>query len=105
MAVITHPYDWTLYLERPGKKIWRRYNLADDAVEYLEEFFEDVPLKAAEQLREIHPNNKNCKPLSVIPPSVLNRALREGWANDDDRWIKWMNDGDNKYLRITEGAV
>ena len=103
--LITQPYEWSLYSERPGKRIWRRFNIADDAVEYMEEWFEAVPLQAAAQQRELAGGTKDIKALAVVPDSELSRAIREGWVNDDAAWNRWANDANNRNLRILDGSA
>lgn len=34
--------------------------------------------------------------LCVIPDTVYNQAVTEGWLHDRDRWRRWMNDRDNR---------
>lgn len=103
--LISNPTAWTLVVERPGKRIYRRFNMADDCVEYMEEWDEDFQLSLAAEERELNPGSKNLKPLAVIPASVLSRSILEGWSNDDDRWRRWANDSDNRNLRITDGTA
>jgi hypothetical protein len=31
--------------------------------------------------------------------------LREGWYWDDKAWTRWMNDIDNRKLRVCEGRA
>jgi hypothetical protein len=102
---IVRPTEWTLVIDRPGKRVWRRYDLGTDSVEFMEEWLEDVPLAQAAQERELAVTTKNLKPLAVIPPSVISRAIREGWVNDDKAWTRWMNDRENCNLRVTDGVA
>jgi len=103
--LITNPYEWTLYLERPGKRIYRRFNVAEDAVEFMEEWDNEMPLVQAAAQRELHAETKHLKPIAIVPESELSRAIREGWANDDQAWNRWANDRDHVNLRITDGTV
>lgn len=42
-------------------------------------------------------------PVAEIPLQVVERAHREGWLHDKKKWRQWINDPQNKPLRITEG--
>lgn len=100
--------DWQLRKTNiPGKRTWMRYNAVTDEVEILEEWLNEVPLTQARQERELAESrfSGEFKPLCVIPWSEQSRALREGWADDDGAWRRWMNDIDHRYLRITSGNV
>lgn len=97
--------DWQLRSEKPGKRTWMRYNAATDEVEILEEFFEELPLLQAKWEREVNHGDGDMRPVAVIPKSEQARAIREGWDGDDKAWKRWMNDIDNRYLRIKGGTV
>ena len=36
---------------------------------------------------------------------IYEKAILEGWANDTDKWKKWLNDNDNKVFRSWKGKV
>lgn len=102
--------DWRLVRDRGHKRVWMRYDLGTDNIEIMEEWLNTFPLKQAEQERELYERGANrmisdSKPLAVIPQSVVAQSLKEGWYHDDERWRRWMNDGDNSRLRITRGNV
>jgi len=93
--------DWRVVKETPTKRILMRYDPVTDSVEVCEEWLEDVPLEQARQQREKPAiEGKNTKPLAIIPDSVMSRAIREGWANDQDQWAKWAKDVDNRKLQL-----
>lgn len=102
--------DWQLRSQSPGKRTWMRYNRATDEVEFLEEWFEEVPLREAKMERDLYeyagkaPGDFKA-PICVIPNSVRAKAIKEGWEDDDAKWRQWMNDIDNRYLRIRDGRV
>lgn len=102
--------DWQLRTELPGKRTWMRYNPATDEIEFLEEWFEDFTLEEAKRERDIFEHAGGRKgadiaPVCVIPNSVRSKAIREGWEDDDVKWKRWMNDIDNRYLRISGGTL
>lgn len=108
MQIVGKITDWQLRSQRPGKRVWMRYNNATDEVEIMEEWLNAVPLAEARLERDIHSavsGKSDFKPLCVIPNSERARAIREGWHDDNGAWRRWMNDIDNKYLRITQGRV
>lgn len=50
-----------------------------------------------------HRKARNLVPVAEIPLTVFERAAREGWLNDKRKWRLWVNDPQNKPLRITDG--
>lgn len=50
-----------------------------------------------------HRKSRNLTPVMNIPLSVVNRAMLEGWFHDKAAWRRYINDPDNKHLRITQG--
>jgi hypothetical protein len=97
--------DWTLHpsLCRPGKRVYSRFEPNGDLV-FMEEWDDDLALEQAAQQREIG-QGKDMRNLAVIPDSVKARALREGWYFDERAWKRWMNDIDNRKLRVAEGRA
>jgi len=94
--------EWRVVKETPTKRILMRYVASTDEVEICEEWLEDAPLAAAKQQREAPTlAHKDTKPLAVIPDSVMSRAIREGWVNDQHAWAKWSRDIDNRNLRTS----
>lgn len=43
--------------------------------------------------------------LGRVPVHVYERAVREGWAEDQAKWRAWLNDPDNRAFRVNEGHV
>ena len=81
-----------------------------DEIEFLEEWFEEFTLAEAKRERDIfeHAGGRrgaDLAPVCVIPNSVRSKAIREGWEDDDVKWKRWMNDIDNRYLRISGGNL
>lgn len=61
-------------------------------------------IEAAKILSEQTPG-KDYRHAAFIPRFVFNRAVREGWVNDDEAWRKWANDADNKAFRTWPGRL
>jgi hypothetical protein len=40
-----------------------------------------------------------------IPMIIYERALREGWADDDAAWARFLNDPDNAAFRVWGGHL
>lgn len=93
--------DWRLVRQTPTKRTLMRYCPMSDEVEICEEFLEDAPIAQARVERD-NPSlqDKNLKPLAVIPDSVMSRAINEGWVNDQDQWARWARDADNRKLQL-----
>lgn len=99
--------DWTLHpsLCRPGKRVYSRFEANGDLV-FMEEWDDELALTQAAEQRELgEGKGKDMRNLAVIPDSVKARALREGWYFDDKAWKRWMNDSDNRKLRVAEGRA
>jgi hypothetical protein len=104
--MLTNPYEWRVVSERPGKRILMKVDPVTDEVVVCEEWLEDVVLEEAREQRErpmlVSPD---LKPLAVVPPSVMNKSIREGWVHDDKAWKSWINDIDNNKLKLTDGKA
>jgi len=50
-----------------------------------------------------HRRSTNMVPVAEIPLTVYEQAAREGWLHDKKKWRLWVNDPQNKPLRITDG--
>jgi hypothetical protein len=48
---------------------------------------------------------KDMRHVAEIPMSVVEQAMREGWFNDRAKWKAFLNDPDNKGLRVQGGRV
>lgn len=104
MAIV-NPYEWRVLSERPGKRILGRVDPSTMEVEICEEWLEDPYLHQARVMRDAGRESKDLMPLAVIPPSVEARAIKEGWINDDKQWKRWINDIDNRKLKVTDGRA
>lgn len=63
------------------------------------------PIIAAARARRELPMDKELRPVAEVPMVVIERAMREGWINDQAAWAKWLNDPDNRAFRVWEGRV
>lgn len=43
--------------------------------------------------------------VAEVPIVVYQQAMREGWANDEKAWKRWLNNSDNKVFRTWGGKV
>jgi hypothetical protein len=48
---------------------------------------------------------KDMRHIAEIPMSIVEKAMREGWFNDRAKWKAFLNDPDNKGLRVQGGRV
>lgn len=54
-------------------------------------------IAAAKILAEIPPSKADgWRFMCVIPDTVMEEAMRDGWLHDKERWRRWMNDRDNR---------
>jgi hypothetical protein len=49
--------------------------------------------------------NMDMRHVAEVPLVIYEKALHEGWANDQDAWKKWLNDPINKPFRSWHGKV
>lgn len=54
-------------------------------------------------LAETHPEQSVNKLLARVPVEIYEKSLREDW--DENDWKKFLNDPNNKYLRVWPGKV
>lgn len=59
---------------------------------------------AAKAISEL-PYDKEFRPVALVPKTVLDRAILEGWFHDKAKWRAWMNDPDNRDFRIHQGRM
>lgn len=104
---VVKPTEWRCTLFKPGRETWMRVNPATFDIEIEELWLNETALTQASQERELHEavGSTEFKPLAVIPQSVVAQSLKDGWYHDEEKWKRWMNDGDNSYLRVTRGRV
>lgn len=61
-------------------------------------------IKHAQHLGE-QKAGKDFRHVAEIPMVIYEKALLEGWANDDDKWKQWLNNRDNECFRSWKGKV
>lgn len=61
-------------------------------------------VQAAKMLSELEPG-KDFRHAAIIPRHVLDRALREGWFRDKQKWKDWANNPDNRAFRTWPGQL
>lgn len=62
-------------------------------------------IRENKMLQENHRSGGHRKLAARIPLVVWNKAVREGWAYDQNQWKKYLNDPDNKKFRVWEGRL
>lgn len=74
---------------------------------YVFETIEDhePTIESAKVLREHVTSKDTFRHVARVPLTVYEKALREGWADDQDKWRRWLNDPDNAAFRVWEGQV
>jgi len=63
------------------------------------------PVIAAAAARRELPMDKELRPVAEVPMVVIERAMREGWINDQAAWRRWLNDSDNRAFRVWGGRI
>lgn len=71
----------------------------------IETVYEVEPiLERAKMLSEETPG-KDFRHAAVIPAHVMDKAMREGWVNDKQKWKDWANDPANRCFRTWPGQL
>ena len=65
----------------------------------------DHTIESAKALREHVTRKDMFRHVARVPMIVYEQAVREGWADDQDKWRLWLNDPDNAAFRVWEGRV
>lgn len=71
------------------------------------ETIEDVEplLESVKVLRDDHKARGDMKHVARVPVTIVEKAMREGWFNDQAAWNRFLNDPDNKDFRVWEGRL
>lgn len=67
----------------------------------------DIPLALARRGRDAGADSPTgeLSLLAEMPMTEYLRACREGWVDDPVALRRWLNDPDNKYLRVRQGRA
>lgn len=61
-------------------------------------------LEYAKELRE-GPVGKEFRHVACVPMYFIDKAAKDGWLHDRDKWHAWLNDPDNKFFRTWPGRI
>lgn len=78
--------------ERPNDLLIKTYDDAQPLVDKAKVLSEETP-------------GKDFRHAMIIPMSMLDKAMREGWLNDKAAWKKVANDSSNAHLRTWKGRL
>ena len=48
---------------------------------------------------------KDIRHVAEIPKVIWEKAILEGWANDQAKWKEWLNNKDNECFRTWKGKI
>lgn len=65
----------------------------EETIEHNKMLRENIDMKATHRL------------VARVPLHVAEKAMREGWLHDEDKWKQWLNDADNRDHRVWEGNI
>ena len=79
----------------------------DPSGDFTIETIEDVEpvLESVKRLREDHKPRGDMKHVARVHVTIVEKAMREGWFNDQAAWNRFLNDPDNKDLRVWGGRL
>jgi len=85
LSIAPERRSYTVFHEEDGKTYVERRQDVTHLVE------------AAKVLAEVPPAKEDgWRFMCVIPDTVLEEAMRDGWLHDKPRWRQWMNNSDNR---------
>ena len=85
LSVAPERNSYAIYHEEDGKTYVERRQDVSKLVE------------AAKVLAEVPPDKEDgWRFLCVIPDTVFEQSIREGWLEDKARWRAWLNNSDNR---------
>lgn len=58
-------------------------------------------VKAQRETR-VRDRKSHWRPAAEIPPWVIDKAMREGWADDPIQWARWFNEGENRCWHLDD---
>lgn len=61
-------------------------------------------LKYVKDLGDNDPG-KDLRHVAEVPMVIYEKAVIEGWANDQEAWKKWLNSPENKPFRTWQGKI
>ena len=93
--------------DRNGNVVRVAHTDASDPSRLAWETIEDhePTIESAKLLREYVTRQDTFRHVARVPLTVYEQALREGWADDEDAWEKWLNNPDNRDFRVWGGQV
>lgn len=62
-------------------------------------------LEDAKHWRDYVTPGKDLRHVACIPNYFVDKAAREGWLHDNDKWYEFLNNPDNKMFRTWPGRV
>jgi hypothetical protein len=65
----------------------------------------DPIIESAKLHREAVTRKDNFRHVARVPITIYEQAVREGWADDQDAWRRWLNAHENQPFRVWEGTV
>jgi hypothetical protein len=80
-----------------------RYEDQDTVLQTVEDC--EPIVESVRHLREAQAPRADMKHVARVPVTVVEKAMREGWFNDQAAWDRWLNDPDNRDFRVWEGRV
>lgn len=108
--MIVNPHDWQLVKSTPLKNTYVRVDAETGQLIVRETRNESATIEQAAFEREAYEASSNkrasaLRPVGVIPPTVMQQAISEGWDQDDTAWARFFDDVDNRDLRVSSGRV
>lgn len=69
------------------------------------EFDAEQFIKTNRALAETHVQGSDNKLVARVPITVVEKAMVEGWFDDEEAWRKFLNDPENRDFRIWPGRL
>ena len=79
---------------RDDKIVYHTQQNVETVIEHVKHI-KDTTVKQGMDMRHV----------AEVPMVIYQKAMREGWSNDEKAWKRWLNNPDNKAFRTWEGKV
>ena len=95
-TVINHKQGFkTSFSTEDNKSIVHSVQDVSKTIEYAKHIGENITLSKSKDMRHI----------AEVPMVIYEKAMLEGWANDKEKWKRWLDASENKCFRTWQGKV
>jgi hypothetical protein len=82
----------------------RNHSNRQDRIVIVSEMECDALIRENRQLREAQTGKEEFRLVARFPAPMVEKAMREGWMEDDKKWGELINDPQYRDFRVAEGT-